>query len=405
MANWTWYPSGGDWTYIKSISDLYEAHGHNIIPFSLKNERNFSTTFEKYFVNKIEYKSYYQGKSIKSIIEIFPKSIYSAEAKQKLHLLLKDFKVDIAQLNNINNYLTPSIIPVLKRKKIPIIWRILDYKLICPNNTFLRNDKICEACYKHKYYKCVLYRCKKKSLLASSLMAFESYFYYVMPYYKQIDKFLFQSEFTRDIYVKYGFDISRTHIIENPYDCSKLQAKFNGDNYILYFGRISKEKGILTLLDAMKLSPEIELKIVGDGPELEFYSNYVVDNLISNVSFLGPKWNEKLEPIIKDCDFVVVPSEWYEPSPYVALQSFSYGKPVIASNMGGLNDLIIQNENGILFKAGDKVSLSNSIKNLFQNKALIQKMGHNARSLVERKYNPERYYADTMNVISGLINK
>ncbi len=404
VANWTWYPSGGDWTYIESVCKLYESHSHLVIPFSVHNSKNAPTSYEKYFLESIDYKSFYNDITPLKGVKTAFNSIYSLEARMKLKLLLNETKVDIAQLNNITNYHTPSIIPILSKAKIPIVWRILDYRLLCPNTTFLSDGKLCEDCFKHKYYKCIIKKCKKNSLLASTLLAIESYVYYIMPFYKSVDLFLFQSEFTRDMFVKFGYDIKRTHIIENPYDCNSTKPIYGGKNYILYFGRISSEKGILTLLKAMKTLPNIELKVVGDGPELNYYKSYVLENSLSNVCFLGPKWNKDLEPIINDCEFVIIPSEWHEPSPYVALQAFSYGKPVVASNMGGLNDLIKPDENGIFFKVGDYVNLSEKIDYLFRNKELILKMGMNARIQLENKHNPERYYADTMNIFTDLIN-
>lgn len=404
IANWTWYPSGGDWTYIDSVCKLYESKGHTIIPFSVKNEKNFKTPYSKYFIEGIDYNKFYKKIAIVSGIKTFANSIYSVEAKNKLQLLLSETKIDIAQLNNISSYQTPSIIPILKKAKIPIVWRILDYRLICPNSTFLSHGKICEACHKHKYYNCIIKKCKKDSLLASTLFAIESYAYYLGPYHKQVDMFLFQSEFTRDMFVKYGYDIKRTHIIENSYDYSNIRPNYEGKNYILYFGRISQEKGILTLLNAMKNLPDIQLKIVGDGPEQENYVSYANKNALSNVSFLGPKWGKDLDPIIKNCEFAIVPSEWYEPSPYVVLQSFAYGKPVVASNIGGLKDLILNNENGLLFKSGDSISLAQTIRNLMSDKNLIREMGVNARMILEKKYNSERYYSDTISVFTNLIN-
>ncbi len=404
IANWTWYPSGGDWTYIDSICKLYESNGHHIIPFSVKNEKNFPTQYDKYFLTGIDYKSFYNRISLKAGIATAIKSIYSIEAKKKLKLLIDDVKVDIAQLNNIANYHTPSIIPVLNKAKIPIVWRILDYRLICPNSTFLSRGNLCEACYRHKYYNCILKKCKKSSGLASTLLAVESYVYSILPFYKQVDKYLFQSEFTRDMFVKFGYDVKKTHIIENPYDCKDIKPEYEGKNFILYFGRLSKEKGVHTLLDTMKSMPDLELKIVGDGPEYNNYVNYTVEKSLSNVHFLGPKWDKDLAPIIKECKFVIVPSEWYEPSPYVVLQSFSYGKPVVASDMGGLNDLIIDYENGLHFKAGDSNSLIHAINLLLQDKNLVYEMGQNARRILEKKYNPNRYYADTIRVFTNLIN-
>lgn len=404
IANWTWFPSGGDWTYIESICKIYESHGHQIIPFSVHNEKNFPTPYDKYFINSIDYKAFYKKFHLKSGITTAINSIYSNEAKQKLRLLLSENKVDIAQLNNITGYQTPSIIPVLKKAKIPIVWRILDYKLICPNTTLFVNGHVCEACLKHKYYNCILKKCKKNSFLASTLLAIENYAYYIAPTYKDIDIFLFQSEFTRDMFVKFGYDIKRTHIIENPYDCSIVKPNYEGRNYILYFGRIEREKGIYTLLDAMKLSPNATLKVVGNGSEYENCLNYIIEKSILNVSFLGPKWNEELEPILKECEFVIVPSEWNEPSGYVVLQAFSYGKPVIASNMGGLSDIVINNENGLLFEAGNVDDLAIKIKSLLDNKGLIRKLGVKGRKILEEKYNPNRYFADTMEVFTSLTN-
>lgn len=404
MANWTWYPSGGDWTYIESICKLYEKKGHHIIPFSVKNEKNFKTSYDKYFLEEVNYKQYYHKKPLLSGINTALKSIYSIEAKKKVSQLIYENKVDIAQLNSITNYHTPSIIPVLRKAKIPIVWRILDYRLICPNSTLFVDGKVCMKCINDKYYNCIINKCKKKSLLASSLLAIESYTYSIIPIYKQVDLFLFQSEFTRDMFVKFGYDIKKTHIIENPYDGSEIQPKFKGANYILYFGRIEKEKGIYALLDSMKMLPDIQLKVVGNGNEYENCINYASSNNLNNVTFLGPKWNNELDPIIKDCEFVIVPSEWHEPSPYVALQSFSYGKPVIASKMGGLNDLIKENINGLFFNPGNAIDLSEKIKSLFYNKDLIEKMGMNAKEILNSKYSPERYYADTMHVFKSLIN-
>lgn len=402
MAHWAWYQTGGDWTYVNGVNQLYESKGHQIIPFSVKNENNVPTPFDKYFLDPVQYKSFYKNISVISGLKTAIKSIYSIEAKQKLRLLLKENKVDIAQFNNISNYHTPSIIPVLKEYNIPIVWRILDYRLICPNSTLLSNDKICEACFKGKFYNCIIKKCKKKSFLASTLLALESYTYSILPYYDEVDMFLFQSEFTRDMFVKFGFDKSKTKIVENSFDFSNITPSYKSEDYILYFGRISKEKGIKTLLKAMINIPNIKLKIVGDGPQLEEYKLFIQNNKIDNVDLLGPKWGSELDPLIQGCKFTIVPSEWYDPSPYVVLQSFAHGKPVLASNIGGLKDLIVDNQNGQLFEPKNHDQLSDKIKKLFSDKDKIIELGIVARRMLEEKNNSERYYSETMNVFKKL---
>jgi glycosyltransferase involved in cell wall biosynthesis len=233
-------------------------------------------------------------------------------------------------------------------------------------------------------------------------MTLESYFYYLMPYYRNVDMFMFQSNFTRDIFVRYGFDKNRSHVIENPFDCSSLTPSFTGKNYILYFGRISAEKGIMTLIQAMKFLPDMELQIVGNGPEYDPYLKYTFDNGIQNVKFLGPKWDKDLEPVLKNCDFVIVPSEWYDPSPYVVLQANAYGKPVIASRIGGLQDSVIDNETGVLFEPGNVLDLVDKITSLKNDRNLIMRLGRNARLLVESRNEPERYYNDTIGLFNNL---
>jgi len=405
MVNATWYPSGGDWTYIDSICRIYEQNGIKIIPFAMKHERNFETPYSKYFVENVDYKELNKDKSLKNGLRVLTKSIFSIEAQKKLELLLSENDVNIVQLNNIHNVQTPSIIPVLKKKKIPIVWRVLDYKLICPNRTFLSNDTICESCFKTKYYNCTLKKCKKQSVLASMVASLESYVYSLLPYYNQVDQYLFQSEFTRDQFIKYGFDPAKAAIIENPYDAVAVDPNYSGNNYILYFGRISSEKGMTTLYEAMRLIPDIKLKIIGDGTALEEGINYVRDLGINNIEFLGPMWGKELEVVLSACDFVVLPSEWYDPSPYVVLQSYSFGKPVIATRIGGLQDMIIHDKTGKLVEIKNSKDLSSSISTLFNDKQMISEFGKNARALLLEKYSTNRYFDFTKSIFDKLLTK
>ena len=407
MANATWYPSGGDWTYIDSIVKIYETRGHTIIPFAMADSRNFITKYNKYFINNINYSELNKNKSISNSIKVISNSIYSFDAVKKLNLLLNENTIDIAQLNNIHNIHTPAIIQVLKKNKIPIVWRILDYKLICPNRTFLSNNTICEKCFKTKYYNCFANKCKKNSYPSSLITTIESYFNKLMPYYKNIDTFLFQSEFSRNLFIKYGFDMKKTDIIENPYNLENLDESNNSvdiDKYILYFGRISKEKGLFTLYDAMRKIPKIKLIVVGNGPDLNESIAYINQNNIINIEFKGAQWGDQLTPYIQKCEFVIVPSEWYEPNPYVVLQSFSHEKTVVASNIGGLSDMIINNENGMLFIPGDPNDLSNCIDNLFYNTEKKLYLGKNAKIVLQNKYNPDKYYNKSIEIFTKLIN-
>jgi glycosyltransferase involved in cell wall biosynthesis len=403
QVNWSWFPSGGDWIYIENVNDIFIKNGHKIIPFSTQDDRNFKTEYSKYFVSKLDYNSINQKKSLSNSVKVIKRTFYSKEAKQKLTQLLDENKVDIAQLNNIHNHITPSILGVLKKKKIPIVWRVLDYRLICPNTTLVSNGKVCESCKQHNYYMCVAKKCKRESRSASLIAATESYLNYFFKISEYVDLFLFQNEFTHRKFVEFGLPIKNNMVINNPYNISKITPDFSNERYVLYLGRIEKIKGIYTLFNAMKLLPEIKLKVVGVGNELNDAQEYVTSNNLKNISFEGAKWGDELAPIIKKCAFVVVPSEWYEVSPYAILDAYAYGKPVVASNIGGIPEVVDNNDTGILFEPGNVEQLSQTINNLFSNPNEIVMKGNNARAKLANDFSQTNYYEKSFSLFEKLL--
>lgn len=404
IANASHFQSGGDWTYVDTISKIYRDNGHKVVHFAKKDERNFRSKYEEFFVEKIDYKQVNANKSPSNIIKVLSRSIYSFEAQEKLEKLLKKENIDIAQLNNINNAQTPSIIKTLKNQNIPIVWRILDYKLICSNRTLLSNGKICEACKNKKFHNVLLKKCIHDSYMASLVGMIESTFYSVLNYYKNVDLFLFQSEFTRDKFVEFGFDKSKTEIIENPMFNNFVPCYENKD-YFLYFGRISFEKGIGDLLEAMKYLKKEKLIIVGDGPQKNEYEAFVEKNNISkNVRFVGSKWGEELNKYISNAKFIVLPSIWNDPNPLVIVQSYLFGKPVVGSDIGGISDLIDDNQTGFLFPPSNVNSLVEKIKKLYWDDNLIVEMGKNAEKKAINIHSPERYYMKTMQIFNSLLS-
>ena len=174
-------------------------------------------------------------------------------------------------------------------------------------------------------------------------------------------------------------------------------------DYVLYFGRLDKPKGVLTLIESAKINKDIKYVIVGKGDEEEAIQFEIKKHNLSNVNFKGPIWGEEMEKIIENAKFVVVPSEWHEPSPYVVLQAFSHAKPVIASKWGGLPDMVSDGEEGLLFNARDTDDLANKIRLLYFNPDRIKVMGENARKRVETIFSPEVYYEKTMALFNRLI--
>ncbi len=397
MVNWSWYPSGGDWTAVENLSQVYQLKGHKIIPFSMVDKRNYITPYDKYFVSNIDYRILNRQKSISNGIKVLKRSIYSAESRLKLKQLLDEVKIDIAHLHNLGPQLTPSILPVLKERKIPIIWTLHDYGMLCPATSFVSKDEICERCKNGKFFYCFFRKCKKNSFQASFVAALRSYILKFLDIQKYVDVFICPSKFLQSKFIEFGFDRERFEQLYNPYDIDRL-SKYSGislgnyDDYILYVGRIEKIKGIMTLIKALSDLKEIQLLVVGSGEKEEEYKKYVIENGFENIHFLGHLEKEKVIYLIKRSLFTVCPSEWYENLPYSIVEAMLLGKPVVGSKIGGIPELVIDGLTGFTFVPGDAVSLKNKITDLLSDRKKCEILGNEAQKHVAELVNIETHY-------------
>ncbi|MFH0973050.1 MAG: glycosyltransferase family 4 protein [Patescibacteria group bacterium] len=426
QINKFFYLNGGADKYFFEVSKLLKNHGHKVIFFSMKNQKNLFSKYEKYFIDYIDFsKAKFSFNALKNI----GRTIYSLEAKRKIEKLIKDANPDIAHIHNIYHQISPSILHVLKKYNIPVVMTLHDYKLICPsyNLTNALNSKIilCEKCKKQKYYNCFLNKCVKNSYFASALNCLEAYIHnFLKIYEKNIDKFIAPSQFMKDKCVEFGINADKIIVLPNFVNKSgirnqELRIRNNElgimnhklENYILYFGRLSKEKGIDTLLKAVSQLSIIhpvksckagakqfnrvnyQLRIVGSGDlRLKFEKLAKKLNIKNKIKFFGHLEGEELQKIIREAMFVVVPSIWYENCPLSILESFALGKSVIASKIGGIPELIKHSETGLLFEPGNAKDLANKIECLLNRPDKIIKMGQNALKIVREKFNADEHY-------------
>lgn len=414
MANWTWFPSGGDWTYIENVSKLYQENGHQVIPFSMKDKRNIPSDYSDFFIETIDYKKLNEKKRLADGIKVLTKSIYSNEAKKKLNLLLDTIQIDLAHLNLIHHYITPSILRVFKERNIPVIWTLHDYTAICPQSTFISNDEICEKCIGGRFYNCTLNKCKKGSYLASSVASIENYFYNFSDHYSYVNHYICPSVFSFQKYKEHGFFKNKLNQLYHGYELNpsflELMDSFRKnqtDNdsiskYIIFVGRLEKIKGVSTLLKAMKNHPDILLKIVGDGAAETELQEFKERYNLSNIEFMGKKNKEEVWKLIYDAEFLVCPSEWYEVLGFTIVEAMLMGKPVIGANIGAIPETVIHDETGFLFEAGNADDLHRKIEILFHNKDLILTLGENAKVHAKNLFNPQKHYEGLKRLVPGL---
>lgn len=389
-----------------SLKRLLEDNGHKVVVFSMHHPLNFPSEYSKYFVSYINYDEEVRNISLSSGIKVLGRTVFSREARGKIEQLIKDERPDIAHINNIHHHITPSIFYPLKKHKIPIVWTLHDYTVICPNTSFLANDRICERCRKTKYYWAPLIRCKKGSFLASLVAGIESTIHRMMRVNDFVDVFITPSEFLKKKLIDYGFKEERIICMYHFSESDPNIEKSLSDDYILYVGRLSHEKGIKTLIDAVSGdSIDIMLKIIGDGPLKEDMVKYVRSRGTDRIEFLGHLSHDDVLRYIKGCRFVVMPSEWYENYPFAVIEAFACGKPVIGSDTGGLPELIRDTERGLLFEMGNPSDLSVTINYLLNNPDLVIEMGEDASRFVREVLDGRSYYERLIALYESLLSK
>lgn len=409
LINKYFYMRGGAEKSFFQTAGLLRRKGHKTIFFSMKNRENLPTEYSNFFINEIDYES----KSLFRKVDYAVKLLYSFEARKKIFSLIKQTNPDVAHLNNIYHQLSPSIIDVLKTKKIPMIMTLRDYKIVCPAYTLLLKEKVCECflCKNKRYYHCLLNKCVKDAFMPSLLNTVEMYLHHnILNIYNAIDCFVSPSLFLKNAVEKMRF-AGKVVYLPNCVDLKSFNPRFDweeNDRSIVFFGRLAEGKGLPILLEAIKDLP-IKLKIVGSGPNEAFLKEIVAANQISNVEFLGYKDGIELQNIVRNSLFVVLPSDWFENNPRSIIEGFALGKPAIGARIGGIPELIKENETGLTFAPGDSKDLKKKILQLLDNPRLISRMGNNARSFVESNFNEDLHYDKLIDIynyaISGACKK
>jgi len=397
--------TGGTEQYFRNLAAILEQRGHQTIPFALEHPNNPKTPYAKYFLENLDYRERSRTYAARNIFRILARTVYSWEARAKIEALIGDTAPDVAHVQSIEHHISPSVLHSLRKYNVPIVQSVNHYKLVCASyRLFIDREGVCERCLYGKHYHVALTRCVKDSLPASVLATLEMYVHGWLKIYHLVDRFIVSSRFMETRLLEAGYPACKLVRLLNPLDLTEYTPSYDFGDYILYFGRLDPEKGVMTLVQAMAQIPEIKLIIVGDGSQLEMIRNWVKDSGIDNIELVGPKWGEELKPYLAMARLVVVPSVWYEPSPMVIYQAFATGKPVIGSNTGGIPDLLTD-ETGLLFEAGNVEDLVIKIVSLAFDDERLHSMGRAARRWAEVNLDPDCYYDTIMQLYAEVIEE
>ncbi len=395
MVNKFHYIKGGSETYYFALKRLLEAKGHTVIDFSMEDGQNFPCDYSAYFVKNVDYAN---SCGLKEKLRAASNIIYSREAKKKFRQLVKDTQPDLVHLHIFQHQLSPSILDVCKEFHIPTVYTAHDLKMVCLNYKMMHHGKLCEDCRTGKLYRCAKNRCVKESFLKSCINVAEGYVHRLRKSYDVIHTVITPSAFYKSKMAEFGVAADRLVHIPNFLDktAPAVKPREDKEKYYLYFGRLSEEKGVPTLIKAFE-GTGLPLYIVGSGPIREQLEKTLQDEKYSNIRLFGFLQGTELTDIVGNARAVILPSEWYENGPYSAIEALQLGRPVLGARIGGIPELV--DGNGSLFESGDPDSLRKAVLALeslsAEEYAALQKA---SLALFESSYTQTSHYPRLMEV-------
>ena len=381
------YPNGGSETYIFKLGQQLMDVGHEVQYFGMEHQgRVVGNRVEAYTTDM----DFHGGSKLAKLI--YPiKTIYSSEARKKLRLVLEDFQPDVCHLNNFNYQLTPSIILEIRKwsKTCRIVYTAHDYQLVCPNHmcrTVASNEN-CEKCLGGHFINCAKHKCIHNSRLKSAIGTMEATFWKLKGVYKHLDTVICCSRFMKTKLDTYPVLAGKTVAMHNFMEPVEAKA-VTKQAYVLYFGRFSQEKGISTLIKVAEELPDVQFIFAGSGP----LENQV--NSVANIKNVGFQSGEALKKLVREAQFTVYPSEWYENCPFSVMESQVYGTPVLGAQIGGIPELIEPGKTGLLFESGNAADLKRKIEMMWNAPEMLKEMSENCTP--DRFTSLERYTQELM---------
>lgn len=411
IAHYKYYIQGGPEKYLFKFKELAEQNGCEVIPFSINCSLNKQTQYSRYFVGKKNSGDNYDSTN-HNIEYLFSRAwheFHNRSAYKKLKQLIKDTKPDLLYVL-IPGQLSTDIFKAAHEENIPIIMRISDFRLLCGNYMLLSKDTLCKKCTHGDYHFCVKHKCVKNSTALSFLRATALQYARRFNKYKWVDAVITPPSFTANLLVESGFfPKEKVYSIPTFVYPSYHEKNNSYSNYVLCLGRFSNEKGFLYALKAFAYLKDIPVRIVINETKNNC-DKKIIDiieslGIESKVVFTGFVSGDSLTKIIANCLCVLAPAIWYENMPNSVLEAFSFGKPVIASNIGSLAEMVDDGTNGFLIEPKNDLQIAEAIRRLYNDKDYCRVLGMNALDKAKRIYSPSVHWKKFIDVYQKISNK
>lgn len=396
---------GGKERYAIEFAKILTDNHNTVVPFSVADNRNLPSDFSAYFAPPLDVDSPYISRRIIAGIA----RAYSIQARRSLRQLLNQASIDVAHIHTLF-HLSSSVVHELRKHNKPIVWTLHDYKLICPVAILFVDGSPCVRCKRHRYYETVLHKCSHQQLTSSIACALDSYTTYLLQVTEFVYRFIAPSQFIRDKFVEFGWDARKlVHIPHfapiNQWDYVPPQSK----GPIVFIGRLYEQKGVHVLLHALaklNLPSNQQVIIAGDGPELPHLQLLARELGLSDlVQFTGYISYNTIRLLIERSYCYVVPSIWYEVFGLSILEAYAVGRPVIASAIGGIPEIVTDGAEGKLCHPNDVDSLTEQLDWMLSNPHRAAEMGQAARARAKNDFSPNRHYDSIMSLYHDAIQQ
>lgn len=393
------YRRGGSDVVFFEHDAMFRDQGWDTAVMAMHHPKNESSPWSRYFADEIEFGHEY---GILDKLAMAGKVIYSVEAKRKVSALLDAFPADIAHAHCIYHHLSPSVLGELKQRGIPTVMTAHDLKLACPAYKMLNRQGVCDKCRSGNLLHLVANRCIRDSLAVSALIMVESAVHKSLGLYRRnLDRVVVPSLFYKQKLVEWGWPEQQLVYIPNYVDAAIYKPCYASGDYFFYFGRLAMEKGLATLIRAAAQA-KVKLRIAGTGPEGNALKALAVE-VGGDIEFLGFVSGDALWTWVREARAIVLPSEWYENAPMSVLEAYASGKPVVGARIGGIPEMVREEETGTLFDSGNVEELTDVLARFsVLSGARMSAMGKAAREYVANTFNAGRYLQEMLGLYASL---
>jgi len=384
------YPFSGTEKYLFDLVARMDQRGYDTALFTMDHGSRSTFAGRSYRIPHLNFKD--PNATLLQKAKMAAHAIYSPSARRAMRACVADFKPDLAHVRGIYHHLSPSILWELKRQKIPVLYHLNDFKILCPTYNFVAGGQACTACKGGAYYNVLKRGCYHGSRSSATVLAAEAYFHRWLQTYRQcVDLFLAPSEFVRSQLIASGLPAEHIQVLPHFQALPDDDRVSPDEGYLLYFGRLSAEKGVDELLHALVRLPHIPVIIAGDGPDRPRLEALARELNLNGVIFAGMVEGDQLQKLIARCTFSVFPSRAYETLGKSILESYALARPVVASDLGSRRELVDHGVTGLLYPPGDRDQFAHAISFLFDRPDLIEKMGAAGRERVRTRHDPEQH--------------